>query len=139
MIEVSDKGKQDQKWVTYTYTGNYIWKITKLFKNTNIKIAFKTNHTIGRTLHERHNTNPYEQSGIYKLTCQSCHQVYIGQTGRKLSTRYRDHIRLNRDESAYAQHILNNRHQYGPISTVMEIIEKANKGNIMNIREEFQI
>ena len=134
--------KKEQKWITYTYTGNYIRKITKLFRNTNIKIAYKTNHTLGKLVHERKNIDPYEQSGIYKLTCQSCQKVYIGQTGRKLSTRYTEHIRnirLNKDESAFAQHILNTRHQYGPITTIMEILETAKKGNLMNIKEDFQI
>jgi uncharacterized FlaG/YvyC family protein len=126
----NDRDIKEQKWVTKTYTGNYIRKITKLFKNTNVKTAFKIHHTIGKLLHEEHNINTYDQSGIYKLTCQTCHQVYIGQTGRKLSTRYNEHIRnirLNKDESAYATHILNNRDQYGPISTIMEIIERAKK------------
>jgi hypothetical protein len=138
----SNKDNKEQKWITYTYTGSYIRKITKLFKNTNVKIAFKTHHTIGKSIHEKRNINTRAQSGIYKLTCQTCHQVYIGQTRRKLSTRYSEHmrnIRLNKDESAYATHILNNRHQYGPISTIMEIIETAKKGKIINIKEEFQI
>jgi hypothetical protein len=39
-----------QKWVSFMFTGNYIRTITKLFKNTNIKIAFKTNNTIGNIL-----------------------------------------------------------------------------------------
>ena len=57
-------------------------------------------------------------------------------------TRYNEHtrnIRLNKDESAYAQHILNNQHQYGRITKIMEVIERAKKGNIMNIKEEYQI
>ena len=134
--------KTEQKCVSYTYNGSYTRKITKLFKNTNIRIAFKVNQTLGRILNHKQNMNPYEQSGIYKLTCQSCQQVYIGQTGRKLTTRYNEHIRsirLNKEDSAYAQHILNNQHQYGPISQVMELIEIAKKGKIMNIKEDYQI
>jgi hypothetical protein len=76
------------------------------------------------------------------MTCRSCHKVYIGQTGRNLTTRYKEHIRnirLNKDESAFVQHMLNERHQYGPITTIMEMIEKAKKGNIMNIKEDFHI
>jgi hypothetical protein len=46
---------------------------------------------------------------------------------------------LNKDESAFATHILNKQHQYGPISTIMEIVETAKKGNLMNTKEEFQI
>jgi hypothetical protein len=92
-------------WVTFTYTGHYTRKVTKLFKDTNMKIAYRTTSTIGKLLDEKHKTNPYEQSGIYKLTCQSCHKMYIGQTGRKLTTRYKEHIRnirFKKDESAFA-------------------------------------
>jgi transposase-like protein len=97
----------NKKWVSFTYTGHYIWKITKLFKDINIKIAYRTTSTLDKLLNEKQKTNPYEQSGIYKLTCQSCHKMYIDQTGRKL-TRYKEHIRsthFNKDESAFAQHI----------------------------------
>jgi hypothetical protein len=67
--------------------------------------------------------------------------MYIGQTGRKLSTRYKEHIRsirFNKDESPFAQHILNKQHQYGPM-TIMEMVERAKKGSIMNIKENFHI
>jgi hypothetical protein len=84
-------------------------------KDTNLKIAFKTTSTIDKLLNKKQETNSYGQSGIYKITCQSC------QTGRHL-TRYKEHIRKmkhNKDESAFAQHILNKRHQYGPITEIM--------------------
>jgi hypothetical protein len=38
------EAEKEQKLVTFTYTGNYIRKLTKLLKNTDIKIAFKTTH-----------------------------------------------------------------------------------------------
>jgi hypothetical protein len=64
-----------------------------------------------------------------------CHKVYIGQTGRNLTTRYKEHIRnirFNKEESAFAQHILGKGHQSGPMEHIMEMIEYARKGNIMN-------
>ena len=38
--------RHDTKWTTFTYTSPQIRKITNLFKNTNIKLAFKCNDTI---------------------------------------------------------------------------------------------
>jgi hypothetical protein len=64
-----------QKWVPFTFTGNYIRTITKLLKNTNIKIAFKTNNTIGNILKDRITNSTYEQTGIYKLICAECKQA----------------------------------------------------------------
>jgi hypothetical protein len=101
--------------VTFTYSGNYIHTITKLFKNTDINIAFKTTHTIGPT-------NKYDHTRIYKLTCAECHKSYKGQTGLSLNIRYKEHIRnieYNREDSGFATHILRNTHQYGKINNIM--------------------
>jgi hypothetical protein len=79
---------------------------------------------------------------MYKMTCDSCQKVYIGQTGRNLTTRYKEHIRnirFNNEESAFAQHILGNGHQYGPMEQIMEMIKYAEKGNSMNIKEIYYI
>jgi hypothetical protein len=118
----NNKNNKEYRWITYTYTGEHVRKITKIFKNTNIEIAYKTLYTVRKLTQGKHNINTYEHSGIYKLTCQTCFQIYVGQTGRKLSTRCNEHIRsirLNKDESAFATHILNKQHQYGPIPTIM--------------------
>jgi hypothetical protein len=76
------------------------------------------------------------------MTCQSCRKVYIGQTGRTLTTRYKEHIRnirFNTEEPAFAQHTLGKIHQYAPREQIMEMIEYARKGNIMNIKENYYI
>jgi hypothetical protein len=134
--------EENKKWVTFTYTGNYIRKITKLFKDTNLKVAFKTTTTIGKLLNDNHITNTYEQTGIYNLTCQSCYKVYVGRTGRNITTRFKEHIRKirsNKDESAFARHILNQGHQYGPMEQIMKLVEHARKGSIMDIKEDYYI
>jgi hypothetical protein len=98
--------------------------------------AFRTN-TIDRMLGDK-----YDKSGIYKITCRSCQKAYIGQTGRSLKTRFKEHIRnirFNKEESAYAQHILNQGHQYGPMEQIMDIAEQVQKGNLMNIKENYYI
>ena len=76
--------KNNTKWATFTYYSPKVRKITKLFKHTDIKIAFKNNNTISQILRLKttNNTQIYIKSGIYKLTCQTCQQVYVGQTNR---------------------------------------------------------
>jgi hypothetical protein len=76
------------------------------------------------------------------MTCQSCHKVYIGQTGRTLTTRYKEHISnigYSKEDSAFAQHILGKGYQYGPMEQIMKMIEYAKKGNIMSIKENYYI
>jgi lipoprotein-anchoring transpeptidase ErfK/SrfK len=58
--------QQKQKWATFTYTGNQTRAITKLFKNSNIRIAYRTNNTIRNYLQNKdHNSDKYSHSGIY--------------------------------------------------------------------------
>jgi hypothetical protein len=48
-------------------------------------------------------------------------------------------IKNNKDDSVFAQYILNTGHQYGPMEQIMEMIERATKGRTMNIKENFYI
>jgi hypothetical protein len=50
----------EKKWVTFTYTGKETMYITKLFKTTIVKIAYRTRNTIKRHLQQKlqeHETN----------------------------------------------------------------------------------
>jgi hypothetical protein len=96
MMEIAneDNNQDGKKWATFTYTGNETKFTTKLFKNTNLKIAYKTVNTIGKLLSKvRITTNKFDNTGIYKLKCKECNQYYIGKTGRSFSIRYKEHIR----------------------------------------------
>jgi hypothetical protein len=57
------------------------------------------------------------------------HKAYVGQTSRKLKSRYQEHIRYikNDPRSAYALHLLNNRHEYGNINDNMTLLIRINK------------
>jgi hypothetical protein len=61
--------------------------------------------------------------------------------GRSLNIRYKEHIRSirNNNDLAFAQHILNTGHLYEPMEQIMEMVERARKGRIMNIKENFYI
>jgi hypothetical protein len=75
-------------------------------------------------------TQFYSKSEIYKLTCKTCQQVYVWQTSRSLEKqRYQEHIRYirkNDPQSAFAQHILNNQHEYGTIDEVIKLLKPTN-------------
>jgi hypothetical protein len=75
--------QQKIKWATITYMGKCTAYITKLFRNTNIKVAYKTNNTTGKIL-TQYNTNPntdkFNSCGMYQSTCIDCNMKYVGQT-----------------------------------------------------------
>jgi hypothetical protein len=131
------------KWATITYVGKETRAITKLFKNTNLRIAYKTNNTTQK--HQQlKNIDPdkYSHSGIYEIKCNSCHLKYIGQTGRNFKTRYKEHIHAihtNKTTSrySYAQHILETGHTYGTIED--NILRCEKKGPLMKALEQFHI
>jgi hypothetical protein len=68
-----------------------------------------------------------DPSGIYKLKCNTCNKVYVGQSGRAIIVRFEEHIRSNNSTSAYATHILENRHEYGTKNTYYSYLKYVKK------------
>jgi hypothetical protein len=67
---------------------------------------------------------------------------HIGQTKRSLKLRYQEHIQYiknNNPQSAYAMHILNNRHEYGPMHNTMEFLKQTNKTKFLIPYEQLYI
>jgi hypothetical protein len=83
-----------QKWTTFTYTGPETSYITKLFKHTNLRIAYRTANNIQSYLNQNTRTKDiFAVSGVYELTCPDCGKAYVGQTGRYIRTRFNEHKR----------------------------------------------
>jgi hypothetical protein len=64
--------------------------------------------------------------------------AYIGQSGRAISARYKEHIRYirtNNPQSAYATHILQNKHEFGPKEEILQLLNTCTKGGSMNCLE----
>jgi hypothetical protein len=81
-------------------------------------------------------------SGGYLLLFKLLQKIYVGQSGRSIAVRYREHvryIRTNTLHSVYAMHILNNQHEYGPSEYTLQMLQRCHKGTLMNIWENFFI
>jgi hypothetical protein len=142
-IANEDNNQDGKKWATFTYTGSEIKFITKLFKNPNLKITYKTVNTIGKLLSKgRITTNKFNTTGIYKLKCKECNQYYIGKTGRSFSIRYKENIRdikNNKDNIGYANHILNKNQAYDNVDDTMDIIKIENNDILRDTFEHYYI
>ena len=141
-IENYEEQKTKTKWATFTYVGKETRKITKIFRNTKLKIAFRTRNNLQHILKTKSQINKYYKSGIYRMKCLDCPMEYIGQTGRKFNTRYKEHIhdiRHNNSNTGYSEHILNTGHTYGTIENTMEIITTNKKGHYLNTLENYHI
>jgi hypothetical protein len=130
--------QQNKKWVTLTYHSPLIRRITNLFKQTNLNITFWATNTVHQQLTEKPtHKNP---SGIYKLKYNTCNNAYVGQSGRSITVRHKEHVRYvrtNNPTSAYALHILNNKHEYGNAAETLEVLKPCHKGTRMNCWETF--
>jgi hypothetical protein len=81
-------------------------------------------------------------NGIYTINCNTCNKNYVGQSGRHTTTRHKEHIRYiktNNPASAYATHILNDRHEYGTANDTLKLIQPSRKSKKMNHWENMYI
>jgi hypothetical protein len=127
-VHQTEDKDENKKWATFTYYSPKIRKFTSLFKHTNINIAFKRTNIIQQYTKPKilNKNQDYNMSGIYRLACNTCKMSHRGQTSRYLNQRYREHIhyiRNNDPQSAYAQRILQNLHEYGSITDTMSLLK----------------
>jgi hypothetical protein len=128
--------EQRKKWATFTYHTVKVRTITNILKNTDIKIAFKTTNTIQQRTKTRspNTTHELERSGVNKMTCKTCNKAYIGQTSRNFTIRCREHItyiKYNQPQSAYAQHILRNIHEYGTPTETITLLKPVKPDTVL--------
>jgi len=118
------------------YGAQYIGKetkfITKLLKNSSIKISCTTNNTNGKALAPKpihaQTHSRFEKSGVYQLTWPDCDLRYVGQTGRSFRVRFQENFqefKYNNNKSKFAMHLLKNKHSIGHIDNIMEGIDGA--------------
>ena len=122
-----------RKWGRFAYVGKETRYIIKVFKGTNVAVAFTRNNTIGKNLKKEFNTQcKYGKSVVYQLTCPDCKMTYMGQTGRPFKARFQEHVRdfkHKNGKSAFVQHLLDNGHLIGKMEDIMKVfhIKKQRK------------
>ena len=84
-------------------------RIRRCLSQVNIRVAFKSRTVRSLLMKVKPQRSLTEHKGvIYQIPCHDCEQVYIGETGRPLSTRLKEHQRHCRngdtDKSAVALH-----------------------------------
>ena len=142
----TNNNSKKESWATFTYFGKATKTITKLFKDTQLRIAYKTNNTIRKRLSPNiRNNDPqqqYDKCGVYCITCPDCDRKYIGQTGRAFHKRHKEHFhdyKHNIRKSSFATHLLDNNHSIGPINEIMTVLHTMDKGRYMDTIEKYYI
>ena len=127
--------------VNLPYLGNSSHKIQQILNQANIKVYHSSTKKLQASLQthkdkQDHNT----KAGVYRIPCE-CGKVYIGETGRDLSTRLKEHIAHGRrgdyDKSAIVKHS----HEQDHIINwkAAELIVPVNRWHPRRIREAIEI
>ena len=68
-------------------------RVARIFRKYNIKLAHKPTRTLKYELTHLKDKQPaLNRAGlVYKLDCNECDAVYVGETGRQVKDRMREH------------------------------------------------
>jgi len=122
--------RNKSKIVAIPYNNEISTKITRLFqKETNSKLAYKNNNTLSWTYSNLKTkiSNEFMSGVVYKITCNNCNKVYIGQTQNYLRDRINAHKRSVKNktyETALSQHATDLNHKFNFDIKDIQIIDK---------------
>jgi hypothetical protein len=111
--------------MTFTYSGKEVRQITKLFKYTNLEIAFRTHNTTENVLNLTSQIDEYKQRGIYLIKCLDCLLKYIKQAGRAFNTRYKKQLFAIRKSNGNSWHSNHIGHTYGTTADTVDITKEG--------------
>ena len=138
----NEKIKNNNKFISSKYTNIIPDYLSSIFKKLNITLGYKTDNNLYSFLKYKDKKPITEMTGIYKLKCNDCDKIYLGQTGRPMKDRFKEHLptgNLNNLKSNFARHIIDHGHKYTNIDNNVDIIQNCSKGKLMNALEEFYI
>ena len=128
------------RWIRLPYLGKLSNQLSRELRRCDYRVGFYPHTTVNQLSSLKDMIPPAKRSGIYRLTCGECPSLYIGQTGRKFSTRLSDHQkaynRKKSNDSAMAKHCLETGHNFSNIST--DLVRSCSKGRFMNQVEEVE-
>lgn len=112
-----NKRAKKEKWVRVPYLGKFSNDLGKILKSFHIRPAYYTITNLKKIFSsQKDRVDKPQKSGVYKLKCRDCPAFYIGETGRSIEARVKEHLEAwekNRPKkSAFAAHLLEKGHRY---------------------------
>ena len=89
----SSKSTTKKTFVVAPYVQGVSEKVKRVFSNYSISTCFKLHQTVRSLLvAPKDKTKVQEQSGVvYRIPCEGCNKVYVGEIKRKLGERVKEH------------------------------------------------
>ena len=112
---VEESRQNENRYVSMPYIQGATEKIARILKPYGIYLGTKNSNTLGSKVSFCKDRVGKEDknSVVYKVPCRDCSFSYIGETGRELKVRIREHIsnvRNNISNSQIAQHTHEHNH-----------------------------
>jgi hypothetical protein len=90
---IQDK-KQFRSSVVIPYCGTVSETIACTLRKYDIRVSFKPQNKTKFRLHHTRQKDPSKvKNGVYRIDCKDCDKKYVGETGRFVTTRMKDHRR----------------------------------------------
>ena len=102
--------------ITLPYVRHLAESIRRILVPLNVRVCFRPHRTLKQSLVRlKDHTPPEKKAGVvYRIPCGTCGRAYIGQTGRTLDQRLKEHKRAltsgNPAHSAVAEHAMEEMH-----------------------------
>ena len=89
----SEQEEETKGWATIPYVKGVSEPISRILRTAGIKVAMKPHNTLRKELvHPKDRDSLMEKAGVvYQVNCKQCDAAYIGQTGRHLYERIKEH------------------------------------------------
>ena len=114
-------------------------KLSTIFRDHGVSTYHKPINTIrSRLVHPKDKVPNNKKCGvIYKITCPSCNDTYVGETGRSLGTRMKDHLSNRAPLTAVGEH--RSKHQHNIQDSDVKILAREHHLWSRKIRESIEI
>ena len=139
-IYTQSENSSNKNWSKINYLGPVSDRIASALKRENLNITL-VNKVSLRTLlvNNKQKLDILDKSGVYEIKC-ICDCTYIGQSGRKIGVRIKEHEKSIKDmkrNTGFSTHCIDKGHK--PIFNDVRLLQTCNKGKKLNALEKFYI
>ncbi len=130
-----------QPTVVLPYQGQAYRALRGYLQRNGFAVRFSTGTSLKAMLYYKDYSTPDPRGVIYKLDCNECEMAYVGETGRRLVQRVKEHKRACRpqsqEKSAIAKHCKEFGHTFDENN--VQILDSARYRYVRKLKESFYI